>query len=119
VIAASRDVNSKEKLPKEMAMKIIPNPRIGKAYLRPPPVTQRKTSISRAKRLRKDEFSMSSRAAEVQRIAKLADDVPDVRQERIDAIKKQIKAGKYSVPASAVAKSIINLHLEITHNDEP
>jgi len=94
-----------------------PNPGISKAYLRPPPVTQRRTSISKSRKSKRDEFVMSSRAAEVQRITKLADDAPDVRQKRIDAIKKQIDAGTYKVPASSVAKSIINLHLEINRND--
>ena len=94
-----------------------PNSGIGKAYLRPPPVKQRKTSISKSRKSRKDEFVISSRAAEVQRITKLADDAPDMRQEKIDAIKKQIDAGTYKVPASSVAKSIVNLHLEINRND--
>lgn len=90
-----------------------PNPRIGKAYLRPPPVAQRKTSISRSRKLNKDEVILSSRAAEVQMLRKLANDVPDVRQEKIDAIKKQIEAGTYNVSARSVAESIIDLHIEI------
>lgn len=89
------------------------NPRIGRAYLRPPPVAQRKTSISRSRKLNKDEVILSSRAAEVQMLRKLANDVPDVRQEKIDAIKKQIEAGTYNVSARSVAESIIDLHIEI------
>ena len=94
-----------------------PSPRIGRAYLRPPPVAQRKTSISRSRKLNKDEVILSPRAAEVQRLKKLVNDVPDVRQEKIDAIKKQIETGTYNVSARSVAKSIIDLHIEINRED--
>ena len=115
----SRDTNFKEKLPKEMAMKIPhhPNPRIGRAYLRPTPVAQRKTFISRSRKLTKDEVILSPRATEMQRLKRLANDVPDVRQEKIDAIKKQIKAGTYDVFARSVVESIIDLHIEINRED--
>ena len=94
-----------------------PNPRIGRAYLRPPPVAQRKTSISRSRKLNKDEVILSPRAAEVQRLKKLANDVPDVRQEKIDAIKKQIEIGTYNVSVRSVAESIIDLHIEMNRED--
>jgi len=94
-----------------------PSPRIGRAYLRPPPVAQRKTSISRSRKLNKDEVILSPRAAEVQRLKKLANDVPDVRQEKIDAIKKQIEAGTYNVSTRSVAESIIDLHIEMNRED--
>ena len=94
-----------------------PSPRIGRAYLRPPPVAQRKTSISRSRKLNKDEVILSPRAAEVQRLKKLVNDVPDVRQEKIDAIKKQIETGTYNVSARSVVESIIDLHIEINRED--
>ena len=94
-----------------------PNPRIGRAYLRPPPVVQRKTSISRSRKLSKDKVILSPRATEVQRLKKLANDVPDVRQEKIDAIKRQIETGTYNVSAKSVAKSIIDSHIEMNRED--
>ena len=84
------------------------NPRIGKVYSRPPPATQRKTSISKSRKLGNDEVSLSPHAAEVRKFTKLAKTIPDVRQEKVESIKKQIKAGTYKVPAELVAKSIID-----------
>jgi negative regulator of flagellin synthesis FlgM len=103
-----------------MAMKITnhPNSRVGRSYLRPPPVVQRKGAIFRSKKLRKDEVVLSSRAAEIAKFTKLAKEIPDVRQEKIDAIKKQIADGIYNVSAESVAKSIVDLHLEINRDDK-
>ena len=40
--------------------------------------------------------------------------IPDVRQEKVEAIRKQIEVGKYKVPAKTVAGSIAELHHILT-----
>ena len=58
----------------------------------------------------------SRRDKEVRKFKEMAKAIPDVRQEKIDSIKKQLESGKYKVPAEAVAKSIVDLHDTLTSN---
>jgi flagellar biosynthesis anti-sigma factor FlgM len=58
----------------------------------------------------------SCRDNEVRKFKKIAKAIPDIRQEKIDSIKKQLKSGKYKVPAEAIAKSIVDLHDTLTSN---
>jgi flagellar biosynthesis anti-sigma factor FlgM len=58
----------------------------------------------------------SRRDNEVRKFKEMAKAIPDVRQEKIDSIKKQLKSGEYKVPAEAVAKSIVDLHDTLTSN---
>ena len=58
----------------------------------------------------------SRRDNEVRKLKEMAKAIPDVRQEKIDSIKKQLKSGEYKVPAEAVAKSIVDLHDTLTSN---
>ncbi len=51
--------------------------------------------------------------AELQKFKEIAKALPEIRQEKISAIRKQIKSGRYTVDASAVAKSIIERYCEI------
>ena len=56
----------------------------------------------------KDESS--THTAETRRYAELARDMSNVRQEKIEAIKKQIETGTYDVSPKLVARSIADLH---------
>ena len=56
---------------------------------------------------------------EVRKLKEMAKAIPDVRQEKIDSIKEQLKSGKYKVPAEAIAKSIVDLHDSLTSNRIP
>lgn len=60
----------------------------------------------------------SYRAAEISRYTKLAKDMPDVRKEKIEAIRKQIAAGTYEIPAESIAQSIANLHNSIKRDGD-
>ncbi len=53
---------------------------------------------------------------EVRKLKEMAKAIPDVRQGKVDSIKKQLKSGKYKVPAEVVAKSIVDLHDTLTSN---
>jgi flagellar biosynthesis anti-sigma factor FlgM len=61
----------------------------------------------------------SRRDKEVRKFKEIAKAIPDVRQEKIGSIKKQLKSGKYKVPAEATAKSIVDLHDTLTSNRVP
>ena len=54
---------------------------------------------------------ISERAKELLRVKELAKQAPDVREDRIEALKKQFEAGSYSVDAGKVADSLVDEHL--------
>ena len=54
-----------------------------------------------------DKLDVNESARQFQVLLKAAKDVPDVRMEKVDAIKKQIDAGAYQVDSKAVAEKIL------------
>ena len=100
-------------------MKIHRDPKINGANgPQRPPKTQRKPAVSKPRKLGKDKIELSPRAEEVRKFVELAKLAPEVRLEKINAIKKQIQAGKYSVPPESVARSIIDFHKTLESDDE-
>ena len=92
--------------------------RIDKAHPKPTTTKRRKASAAKSKKSgKKDTVELSSRADEVRRLTELAKPAPDVRTEKVDAIKKKIKAGTYNVPADSVARSIADLHRKLKRDD--
>jgi negative regulator of flagellin synthesis FlgM len=57
---------------------------------------------------REDSFELSSQTQEFLRIRKLADAIPDIRQDRVAELKQQIARGTYNVPASDIAEAILD-----------
>ena len=84
--------------------------RVSKGHPKPPASESKKPG-------KRDKVELSSRADEVRRLTELAKLAPDVRLEKINAIKKQIKAGTYRVPADSVARSIVDLHKKLESDD--
>ncbi len=92
---------------------------VNKGHPKTPSAKNPKTPASESKNTgRKDEVQLSSHAEEVRRLTELAKLAPDVRLDKVDAIKKQIKAGTYSVPADSVARSIADLNEKLKRDDE-
>jgi flagellar biosynthesis anti-sigma factor FlgM len=54
-----------------------------------------------------DVVRVSGQAAAVARLAERVSALPDVRQDRIDALRPQIEAGTYRPPARAIAEAMI------------
>lgn len=109
-----------EKLPKEMIMKIQPDRSspVKGDHLKPPATERQKSPLSRSEKSRKkDVVKLSSHADEVLRLTKLAKSAPDMRLDKINAIKKQIEAGTYNVSANSVARSIADLHEKLKRDD--
>ena len=70
------------------------------------------------KNQKKDKDKSSPRAVEVRRYTKIAKDLPDVRQEKVEAIKKQIESGTYRISTEEVARSIVDLQRSLKTDDK-
>jgi negative regulator of flagellin synthesis FlgM len=55
----------------------------------------------------KDKISLSGQAKEINDLKKLISDLPDIRQDRIDALKKAIETGNYNIDANSIAEKIL------------
>ncbi len=55
----------------------------------------------------KDMVNLSKEAKEVSRLKALIDQLPDVRTEKIDALKKAIESGSYTVDSLKLAEKIL------------
>lgn len=53
------------------------------------------------------QVEISNRAQEVQRITQLIKDLPDVREDRVQALKAQVESGTYNVSSEDIADLII------------
>ena len=56
----------------------------------------------------KDEVKLSNTAKDFGSILKMLSDVPNVRQDKVDALKEQIKSGNYNVRCEEVAEKIMS-----------
>jgi negative regulator of flagellin synthesis FlgM len=54
-----------------------------------------------------DKVSLSGRARDVERLIKAAGELPDVREAKVDDIKKSIEAGTYEVDPLKVAMKML------------
>ncbi len=55
-----------------------------------------------------DDVVLSSRSKEMQRIYQILQETPDIRTEKIAALKKAIQEGKYSVDPQTLAEKMLN-----------
>lgn len=56
-----------------------------------------------------DAVSISQAAKEMQEVQKAVQDAPDVREDKVAEIKKQIQDGTYRVPAEAVVEKLLSI----------
>jgi len=54
-----------------------------------------------------DQFKISEHAKDFQSVLRSLRDVPDVRRDKVEALKNQVAAGTYKVDAKKVADSMI------------
>ncbi len=57
---------------------------------------------------KKDKIEISKEAREYQLGLKKVNELPEIRQDKVDAIKKQIQDGSYSVDSNKIADKILN-----------
>ncbi len=55
-----------------------------------------------------DQVMLSQRAAEIQKAKEALSTVPEVRQEKVAALKRRIQEGTYEIDAKAIAEQIIS-----------
>lgn len=57
-----------------------------------------------------DKLDLSARVYEIQRIRSLAQDSPDIREDLVSGIEKEIEEGRYAVSGVEIAQKIIFEH---------
>jgi len=55
----------------------------------------------------KDKISLSGRAKEINELKRMISDLPDIRQDRIDALKKAIETGNYNIDATKITEKML------------
>jgi len=55
----------------------------------------------------KDKISLSGQAKEINELKRLISDLPEIRSDRVDALKKAIESGNYNIDAKKIAKKIL------------
>lgn len=60
-----------------------------------------------------DEVSLTDSAQLMVRLEKLLDDVPHIDRERVEAVKRAIADGSYSVDAERVAAEVLRMELNL------
>ena len=58
----------------------------------------------------RDAFTLSVQAEDYQHIRKTLSGVPDVRMDRVHALRAKIEDGQYAISASAVAEKILQAY---------
>ncbi len=81
---------------------------------KPPTSSQRRRPASGSKESEGDEVALSPSIDEVRRLTELTKSLPDVRQDKIEDIKRRIQAGTYEVSAESVVRSIADLHSKLS-----
>jgi flagellar biosynthesis anti-sigma factor FlgM len=58
-----------------------------------------------------DQVQFSAQTQEFMRVRKLVSGVPDVRHDRVEQLRQEIRLGKYRVPAEDIADAIVRQNL--------
>lgn len=67
-----------------------------------------KTNIDKSSKVdKKDQFIISEQGKMIQKAVKMAKDSPDIRKEKIEKIKTQMKNGNYNIDSKLVAQKIL------------
>lgn len=90
------------------------NARISDTYLQQSRATQRKSgnntrSMSKSQNAKKDEIVLSPRATEIRELEEATRPIPEVRQEKVEIVKRQIEANTYNVKGKLVAQNMAGL----------
>ncbi len=90
------------------------NAKINDVYLRHTRSPRREETrdtraASESRKAKKDEIVLSPRATEIRELEGVVKAIPEVRQEKVEAIKGQIEAKTYNVNGRLVAGSIADI----------
>jgi len=68
--------------------------------------TKKKNDVEKAD-AEKDKISLSGKAKEISEFKTAIDQLPDVRTDRVDAVKQAIDTGTYNIDARKIAQKIL------------
>jgi len=68
--------------------------------------TKKKNDVEKAD-AEKDKISLSGKAKEISELKATIDQIPDVRTDKIDAVKHAIDTGNYNIDARKIAQKIL------------
>ena len=54
-----------------------------------------------------EKVDLSAKAREIQQVRKILEETPDVREEKVQALKRQIANGSYQVDAAKIAEKMV------------
>lgn len=75
--------------------------------------TNQSKAVNKTKRAsKKDELSLSSKAKDYQLVKNALKQVPDIRKDKVDALKQQIESGNYSVSGKEVVEKLFNSEID-------
>jgi len=55
----------------------------------------------------KDKISLSGKAKEINELKRIISDLPETRSDRIEALKKAIESGNYTIDAQKIAQKML------------
>lgn len=55
----------------------------------------------------RDQVDVSSTGKEISKLVERAKQLPDIRQERVEALRQQVQSGKYEVSSKQIAEAIL------------
>lgn len=62
---------------------------------------------------KKNKNKMDIYTEKIERLKKIAKELPDTRQDKIDEIKRKIVSGEYKIDGKKIAKKMFELHQDI------
>jgi negative regulator of flagellin synthesis FlgM len=78
-----------------------------RAEAQPPTNPRRAGTPDAAAGERHDKLNVSDRGAGVSRLVEKTNALPDVRRERVEALRQQVASGDYNPPAADIAAAIL------------
>jgi negative regulator of flagellin synthesis FlgM len=80
---------------------------VGQANSTHPPEKNQRPGEADAKTVSGDRVELSARSREMQKIREILQTTPEVRAEKVSALKKMIEEGKYEVKSEDIADKMI------------
>lgn len=87
-------------------MKIFNNNNINK-IMKSYGKTGKKEVFESSRLKKKDQFTISNEAKDIQKALKIAKESPDIREEKIREIKMRLDSGNYNINSKKVAEKLI------------
>jgi len=74
---------------------------------------QKKDKVEQSTGSERDTVNISAEAREIRRLVEKTLDISDVRPEKVEDLKRKIKAGEYNIPSEKLADKILEFMKKI------